>query len=348
MLRFYPRSTRTAFGEEMRGVFLEKCHAEADNSPWGCVRVLFRELIDFPKALLSAYHDALAPQWRQASHAGPLRFAGKDVVARKVGMVASEMENMIKQRAVISALPPAILGFGVMLGALTRTDVWYRLPPWQLYLSAGVVLMSGIVVGTGGLIALLRRIPDWGLTWVGCAFMGITLSTQVIVSEGVDEGWFSISPAAELGLGLAFFATGCALLLWIAARGWSRAGLFTIAAAATMGLSLFQSVTAAPFNRDDIALLAGPLGLLFSMVIYAYIFQSGKIRIAIIVGIGVVNVGVVFISASAWLSWLENRGAVSPLLPLLVIITGLLLSGPISALILDPIKRLRDWNRPAV
>ena len=57
---------------------------------------------------------------------------------------------MDKRQVVLAALPPALLGLGIMAAALIRTDVWYRLPTWQLYLSMAVVLIPGIVVSVGG------------------------------------------------------------------------------------------------------------------------------------------------------------------------------------------------------
>jgi hypothetical protein len=348
LLRFYPRSIREVFAEEMKGVFLETCLAAAHSSNGDYLRVLLRELLDFPRVLLHAYLDVFRTWLHQFVSGGSPAFFSLNAGKKEEGMIVhDELRSIDKRQTIIGACPPVILGVGIMLAALIRTDVWYRIPIWQLYLSLGVVLLSGVIVGIGGLIAFVRRIPDWGLTWVGCTFMGLTLFVQVTVSEGVDEGWFLLSPLAEAALGLTFFLAGCLLLLWIANRGWSRAGLFTIAVAGTMGLSLFQSLTAAPFNRDDIALLAGPLGLLFSFLIYSYIRQSDRWRIVVIASIGITNVVVVFIATNAWKSWMESRGATSPLLPLLVILTGLLLSGPLSALVLKPLKRLGNGGKPA-
>jgi hypothetical protein len=348
LLRLYPRPIRAQFADEMHGVFLEACIAASEISPWASLWALVQELMDFPQALFQAYLEVIQVRLHPGVQNGTVVRVHWDTGNWEVEMVGhDDFKGVSKQQAFIGALPPAILGIGIMLAALIRTDVWYRLPTWQLYLSFGIVLLSGVVVGIGGLMALIKRIPDWGLTWVGCAFMGVTLFMQVTISEGLDEGWFSISPTVEIALGLAFFLVGCLLLLWTANRGWSRAGLFTIAVAATMGLSLFQSLTAAPFNRDDLALLAGPLGLLFGTLIYTYIRQAGRSRIAIIAFIGITNVAVVILASNAWQSWVENRGATSPLLPLLVILTGLLLSGPLSALILDPIKRLGGGGKPA-
>lgn len=256
--------------------------------------------------------------------------------------------TMGKRQVLLAALPPLLLGLGIMISSLIRTDVWYRLPTWQLYLSVVVVMIPGIVVSLGGLRAIQKRLPDWGLTWVGTAFMGFTLFTQVFVSEGTQEGWLAITPAIELVLGITFLLTGLTLLTIIARRGWSQAGLFTIAVASTMGLSLFQSMTAAPFNRDDIALFAGPLGLIFGSLIYLYIRQSALTRIVIIAGVGFINTAVALIASNAWGSWLENRGAPSPLVPLLIILTGLLLSGPVTGLLMRWIGKLREGGNPVV
>jgi hypothetical protein len=241
------------------------------------------------------------------------------------------------KRSIWISLPPLLLGLGIMVSALVRTDVWYRLPQWQLYLSVGILFLPGVVVAAVGLVALIRRIPDWGISWLGSAFMGFVLSMQVTLGEFIDEGVISMHPAVETALGLGFFLTGLALLLVIAARGWSRSGLFTLAAAATMGLSLLQAVTAAPFNRDDLALLAGPLGLTFSLLIFFYLQKPGASRWVALVITGLLNVGVVLITTQAWRVWRVPPGAAGFITPLLIMMTGLLLSGPVSGLLIKPI-----------
>lgn len=343
MVRCYPGSIQTEFGEEMRAVYREASVDASISSSWDLLGVFLKELWDWPAALLGGYHEALSRSSNPSSEGyGAVIISGDTILGRVKDMISQELSFANDKRQVsITALPPLILGLGIMLSALIRTDVWYRLPIWQLYLSAGVVLLSGGIVGLGGLIASVKRLPDWGLTWVGSAFMGVTLFVKVFVEEGVEEGWLSLAPATEVVLGLTFFLAGVALLILTAKRGWTHAGLFTIAVACTMGLSLFQSLTAAPFNRDDIALFAGPLGLIFGLLIYIYIRQSSVVRIMIIAGVGFVNSAVALIATSAWSSWLDNRGAPSPLLPLIVILTGLLLAGPVAGLIMRSIRRLR-------
>jgi hypothetical protein len=227
-----------------------------------------------------------------------------------------------------------------MVSAIIRTDVWYRLPTWQLYLSAAVLLVAGIAVAVLALHALARRLPVWGWTWLGAGFIGFTLSTQVVLGELADETALSLSTAAEAALALTFFLAGLVLLILAALRGWAQAGLFTMAAAATMGLGLVQSLTAAPFNRDDLALLAGPLGLLFGLFLYYYIRRPGSTRLILLACVALLNGGIVLLTTRALASWFASRGAVSPVLPLLFLITGLLLSGPLSGWAMKSLRRI--------
>ena len=250
-------------------------------------------------------------------------------------MSRNDLSERARHNPWLMGLPLILLGFGISAGALIRTDVWYLLPNWQLYLSAAVTLLPGLVVGALGLWALYRGIPDPGIPWLGSAFMGFVLLVQVITSELVDEGEITLRPAAELGMVLLFFGAGLALLVALARRGWIRAGLFTLTAAATMGLSLFQTMTAAPFNRDDLAILAAPVGLLFGWLVVRYVSHSITHRLAALGVVGLVNVGLIFLTSSALMPWLGQRGAPSPWIPLLILLTALLLSGPVAGAILQ-------------
>lgn len=341
MLRCYPPAVRDQFGEEMHAVFQETIHHQTANEPWGPLGSLLRELRDWPFLLLSAHLEALRGRLDQVDGATQARSGAGAYRAQEFAMASNdELSAFDRGQAVRMSLPPLALGLGVMLSALIRTDVWSRLPAWQLYLSLAVMLLAGALVGLIGLLVLWKGLPDSGVTWLASAFLGFTLFVQTLTGELVDEGRLTLSPGVEIALGLLFLAVGLALLAVFAYRSWAHAGLFTMAAAAAMGVSLLQAVTAAPFNRDDLALLAGPLGLAFALLLYLYIVQPGLPRLAVIAGTGLLNGGVVLLASNAWQSWLQNRGAPSPDVPLLVLITALLLSGPISGALMRPIRRL--------
>lgn len=342
LLRLYPRPFYEAFGQEMEDVFREAMDAALrSREKWGALVLFLRELRDWPGALLIAHMDHVRNRLVLRSLKGEDRIAA-DALARsgEAGMDGRDaLKDVTRKQARGMALPPLILGVAIAAAALIRTDVWYRLPSWQLYLSAAVPLLAGVVVAIVALIALLRRMPSWGLTWIGTGFLGFTMTVQVVLGELVEETAFTLSPVAESVLAAAFFLTGLLLLFFAARVGWAHAGLLTLAAAATMGLALLQSVTAAPFNRDDLALLAGPAGLVFAALIYFYVVETGLSRYLTIAATGLFNVGVVLLTTNALSSWLAARDAPSPIVPLLVLITGLLLSGPISGVMLKPLRR---------
>ncbi|MGD2163288.1 MAG: hypothetical protein PVG04_09345 [Anaerolineales bacterium] len=342
MLACYPAGTRLEFAEEMQAVFDECIKHHKESGMLTLMAFMLRELRDWPIAVVRAYHDEFRMEtvrsWKTALI--PMRRRSAKREARM--SVEDDFQPQGRKMASWISLPPLVLGLGIMIAALVRTDVWYRMPTWQLYLSVSFPLLAGLMVASVGLVALIRRIPDWGITWLGSAFMGFALFAKALLEELIDEGTITLSPFLEGFIGLAFFLTGLALLLVLALRGWHRSGLFTLAAAATMGLSLLQSVTAAPINRDDLALLAGPAGLGFAYLIYLFYTKRGAIRWVAIGVTALVNVGAVVLMAHAWNEWRVSEEALSFIPPLLVLITGLLASGPLSGLIMKPIlHRLR-------
>ena len=49
-------------------------------------------------------------------------------------------------------------------------------PPWRLIAGVAVGLAPAAVIAIGGLIALVRRLPDWGYAWVGALLAGPLMS----------------------------------------------------------------------------------------------------------------------------------------------------------------------------
>ncbi len=243
-----------------------------------------------------------------------------------------------RREIIIAALPPIILSLGITTASLITHKPWYALPQWRLTLSVVLLLASGFLVGCGATYALFRRIPDWGYTWVGTAFMGAVLSIHTILGELSDEGKLFISDGAGSALALFFMLTGLIFLFFSAWRGWQRAGLFSLTLSITFALSLWQAVVAAPFNRYDVAIFALPLGLLIAVLIYLYFKGSDTTRVLVIFGVAVLNMFIIFIAVAAWDTWLENTGKPSPNLPLIIILTTLLLAGPIAAGIMRPFR----------
>lgn len=245
-----------------------------------------------------------------------------------------------QRQAVVAALPPLLFGLGIAVASLLRGGPWYAMPAWRLILGVAVGLIPAAVIAGGGLVALVRRLPDWGYTWVGATLMGVLLLAQTMADELAEEGRFLISPVEGPVAGVLILLAVLTALSAAALRGWPQAGLVSIGLSATLGLSLCFAVTAGPFHRHDLALLAGPLGLLSAALIYAYARGSGLARIAVLLGFWLLNAGLVCMANQAWQTWLIARGKPSPAWPLLVLLTGLLLVGPFLALLVWPLRRV--------
>jgi hypothetical protein len=169
--------------------------------------------------------------------------------------------------------------------------------------------------------------------------MGAALFVKTLVEEMADEGRPLTTPAGEAAILILFLLIGGVLVGAAALRGWRRAGLVSLGLAGTLGLSLFMSISAAPFNRTDLALLAGPLGVTMAWLVYHYQRGSGGLRVGITLGMGMLNLGLILLADRVWTDWLIARGSASPLVPLLVLSAMALFVGPLAAGVLGPLQR---------
>jgi hypothetical protein len=327
LARLYPYHFRVEFEDEMCTVFTD---ALADAAPQGVASVFnlwWRELRDWPRRLLTEYWLSMTMLWNW-------RIFMTDTHQIKNWKIEKRKD------ALIAALPPLLFGVGIMLTALIVQKPWYEIQSWRLYLGVAIgMALPAIVVGVGGAIALFRRLPDWGYTWAGSAAMGTVLLIKTMAEEQADFGQFIISETFDLILA-AVLVLGClVLLVWAALRGWQQAGLLSIGFASLMGVSVLATATAAPFNRYDLALLAGPFGALLAWLAYHFAVGSDKIRGFVLLGIALLNLGAVLVADRATRSWALANQRPSFALPLLVFITAALLSGPLLGLIGVPVKR---------
>ena len=201
-----------------------------------------------------------------------------------------------------------------------------------------------MIIG-GGVFAALRRLPFWGYTWAGAAVMMTVLAAQIAAEELAEEGALVLSPVAESAIGVVLVLANLCLLLVAALRAGKNAGLVSLAQAAILGLSVYQSATAAPFDRRDIALLAAPVGLLMGALIYTYTGGTARTRIAATALLWLTNAGLVVMIQEVWGDWMAAHDKSSPALPLLFLLTALLLAGPILHLLVSLAKRFREQSR---
>lgn len=340
LVRLYPRPFRQEFGEEMRAVFADAAADAAGRGIGALLALCLRELRDWPRAVLSEYWVRLKT-WRRRAQLD--QDTDGMILDRRLAMPESlerkrwSMEG--PRHAVMAALPPLLFGVGVAAAHLLRGAPWYEMPRWRLALGVIAGLLPSAAIALGALLALMRRLPDWGWTWVGSTVMGLFLLAQVLGEELVEERGLVVPPAVESVVGIGVILVVLAVLGVAALRRWQVAGLTSIGLCTIMGLSLCAAVANPPFGRRDLALLAAPAGLLFAVLIYVYGRGSLLTRIAVLAGVGTVNVGLTWMAGQVWGTWLASRGSPSPVAPVLLILTGLLLAGPVVGLLGRPLRR---------
>ncbi len=246
-----------------------------------------------------------------------------------------------RNRAVLAALPPLVLGIGLALSALINGGSWFDLVLWQQVLVIMLTLLPVGVLGVGGAMALLRALPDWGYTWASSALLAGAVLFKILVEESAEVGAAVISPGTDAAIALVIVLAGGVVLVVAALRGWAQAGLTSIGFAATFGITTLSMVRAAPFHRSDLVLFAAPLGLLQAFLTYLYIRGRGAQtkRGLYLVSIWVLNGAPILLAHRVWQPWLAARGRTSPLAPLLIIVTILAWAGPIAGLLGRPVRR---------
>jgi hypothetical protein len=328
LLQAYPHSFRTEFSEEMQTVFTDAMQQAHSEGPYSFIRFCFRELQDWPGTVLAAH-------WLVFQR-NPL------TLLERFSMTPTDSDKPLLHgtpREVLRTSSPLFLfGLGVSLASLIGGQPWITLPTWRFILSLVIGLIPMAVIGIVALYSLLREIPDWSWTWIGAAYMGVTMFVKTASEEQADVGKYLISEFGDIFIVIAVLLCGAVLITLAAFKGWQRAGLFSIGAAGTLALSFYMAITVAPFHRHDLALIAAPVGLLQSYLVYKYLGGDDRVRMGTLLGVGMINVGIILLATQVWTQWYTDRGRSSPLLALLVIINLVLISGPLWAWMTKPIQ----------
>lgn len=344
LLRAYPSAFCVEFEEEMKAVFSEAVREAAGQGRTALLRLCLRELRDWLRAMpTERWHSArnqatrvIRDDKRLAIHNITRRFTMNETKLESPWSISNQHE------AFMAALPPVLVGLGIALSAVAfGGGPWRETPAWRVALSVIVGFIPAAVIAIGGCIAILRRVPNWGYTWLGAFLMGVFFLVTVIADEAAESGGHIVSPAVELAIGLAILLAVLAALVMAALRGWQQAGLVSIGLASTMGLAVFSTVRNAPFYRYDLSLLAVPSGCLIAALIYVYVHWSDITnRIAVLCSLALLNAALAWAASLAVHDWVVEHGEASFLLPALVLLTGVLLAGPVLNLLSRPLRPL--------
>ena len=132
-----------------------------------------------------------------------------------------------------------------------------------------------------------------------------------------------------------------AALFTAALRGWPQAGLVSVGMASSLALGICGTVNAAPFYRYDLASLSMVLAALIAVFIYAYVIHGDSTtRISVVVAMAVLNALFIWIISHAWYEWRIERGQPSQFVPMAIMVTIVLLSGPVAGLLTRSVRPL--------
>jgi hypothetical protein len=123
-----------------------------------------------------------------------------------------------------------------------------------------------------------------------------------------------------------------------AIRGWRLAGLFSLAAGGTFGLSIYLAIIAGPFFRHDLAPLAAPLGLTYAWMVAAFQRADDLPSLIPIAALGTLNVASFLLANRVWHDWLDEQSRPSPFIPLILLGIALLLARLALAWLMRPVR----------
>jgi hypothetical protein len=154
-----------------------------------------------------------------------------------------------------------------------------------------------------------------------------------------EDREFLIAPWVDGIILASMLIIGAGAMLKAILEGWQTAGLMGLAFSSTLSLSMCFWVIASPFNRFDLALLGAPIGILMGWLVWQYMRGDLRSQLAILCGVGLINIGLVYMAEWIWLSWEPYRDGESLFWPVIVITTALLVGGPLLGSIFSAFRR---------
>lgn len=338
-LRFYPSSFRAEFGQEMSLVFTRAAAHSLLRGALPFLGLCLREVLSIPAVLLSLWREAVSQSLRQSGQ-GRL-FNGSPEPGRGWMSQGVELDYRAvcsRRQALLAALPPLVFGLGISLAWGIIGPHWVSIPPGRLAAGVSLGFLAALVIAGGALYALLRRLPDWGYSWVGATLLGGMLFLQVVAEGWVEHGLYDIPPFVDALVNAAVLLLFLGFLGWAAWRGWRQAGLLSIGLATTLALAFFHGLAVPPINRPDLAVLAAGLGLVFSLLIYGYGRGSSWLPAVALFVAGALSLGMVWVTGKLWAASAAD-GAMPSLAALSIFLVVPLLAGPLLGLLSRPLRR---------
>jgi len=236
----------------------------------------------------------------------------------------------------IAALPPTLFGVammittlinfpqgGLVIGGPSRSLLHGEINMLRLGAGAAVSGAAVLVLVVGALVGAWRRLPRWSYTWVGAATWALAFG----LSGAAEDRPFLISPWANVLIMIGLLAVIVAPVIVAAVRGWHDAALVGLGMATTISLYIIASMTAGPFNRVDIALACGPVGLLYSALILWFIRGDTQAKVISLALVALLGGGITLVHYTVCRDWLIAHRNQRVHLMTLALIWGSLVGG---------------------
>jgi hypothetical protein len=247
-----------------------------------------------------------------------------------------------KRDAWLAALPPALLGLSIAISLLLRaplsrlviggpTRVHYSpgIITGGMAISIGAMALAALTLVIGGVVAVARRLPLWGTTWIGTAVMVIVFALVI----AADDLPYLVSPVIDVLIMMALMLLLGAALGAVAWRGPLLGGLAGLGTIMILSLVVVSWASNPPINRLDVGLLAGPLGLIYGGLIYGFVTGPQARRTALLAIGGLLCLATMGgVEYGLFWQWRVSHGQTEQPLILLVVGLAILAFGPVVGL----------------
>jgi hypothetical protein len=238
-----------------------------------------------------------------------------------------------RRDALLAALPPVLLGLSIAISLLLRaplgqlviggpTRVHYSpsAVTGGLMVAIGLIGLAALILVIGGVVAMARRLPLWGTTWVGTTIMVIAFALMTFA----EDLPYLVSPVIDVLIMMSLMLLLAAALGAVGWRGPSLGGLAGLSTTMILSLVVVSWASNPPINRLDVGLLVGPLGLVYGGLLYGFVTGPPARRAALLAIGGLICLGMmVGVEYGIFWQWRVSHGR--PGQPLILLAVGMML-----------------------
>ena len=253
-----------------------------------------------------------------------------------------------RRDALLAALPPVLLGLSIGISLLLRaplsrlviggpTRIHYSpgIITGGMMVTIGVIVLAALILVIGGVVAVARRLPLWGYTWIGTTVMVIVFALMV----AADDLPYLVSPAIDMLIMMALMLLLAAALGAVGWRGPLLGGLAGLSTTMILSLVVVSWASNPPFNRLDVGLLVGPLGLVYGGLLYGFVTGPPARRIALLAVGGLLCLGTMLgMEYGVFWQWRVSHGQAGQPLILLAVGLAILAFGPAVGLVAQRLR----------